>query len=437
MKSLIKKIKQTTGGDFFKNVLVSLTGSGLAQLITLLALPILTRIFTPAEFGLFAIYLSIANIVGNVAGGRMDSAIMIPKEDKEAFNILALAIVLISITSLAAFLLVVILKSKITSLLSFSPHEWTFYFLPVSIFLISVNRTLTVWVNRFKSFKISSTGRVLQTGSTSGANITLGSFTQLGMPGLFTGHLTGLSISSLFLLNKSKKLWHQHPLPLKSDLKRTLLSNKNFIIFAVPFGLLSIFSAEFLIYYLSIFFSASLVGLYSNGNRIINYPLSLITVAFSSVFYQRISAGNNALKVFRLSWLLNFLLAFFMLIPVVLWGEAIFAFVLGDEWRMSGKFASILVPLAVSSFAARSVASVFSLLRKNEILLTWQIIYMMVILGVIYFFKDTDIQAILLYYSLAGAFLYLCQSFWAYQLMKRNKPNDRNRIKKNIVIRKE
>ncbi len=419
MKSFINKIKKITGGDFFKNVLVSLTGSGLAQLITLLALPVLTRLFTPAEFGLFALYLSIANIIGNVAGGRMGSAIMIPKEDKEAFNILVLAFVLITITSSATLFLVVLLKSKITSLLSFSPHEWTFYFLPLSIFLISANRTLVVWINRAKSFNISATGRIIQTGSNSGINILLGSFTQMGMPGLFAGHVAGTGISTIYLATKSRYSLKNYRFPLKSDLYEALISNKNFIYFAVPFGLLNMFSGELLVYYFSIFFSASMVGLYSNANRVINYPLTLFTSAFSSVFYQRISKGKNALKVFRISWMLNLIGASILLLPVVFWGENLFAFALGEEWRMSGNFASLLVPLAVSSFAARSVASVFSLLKKNEVLLQWQTIYLIIILGVIYIFKDAGIQSILLYFSITGTILYLWQSYWGYRLLRK------------------
>lgn len=425
MKKLIKKISRVAGGEFFKNVLVSLTGSGLAQLITLLALPVLTRLFTPAEFGLFAIYLSIANIIGNVAGGRMGSAIMIPKEDKEAYIILVLAFILTAFTSIVSFVIILFLKNQITTILSYSPDEWTFYFLPISIFLISTNRTLVVWLNRSKKFKTSAASRVVQTGSNSGINIALGSFTHMGMPGLFSGHIAGVGLSAFFLTGKSWLSLKGYQMPRRIELYHTLISNKNFLFFAVPFGLLNIFSGELLVYYFSIFFSASIVGFYSNANRVINYPLTLINVAFSSVFYQRISSEKNSLSVFRISWLLNLLLAGILLFPIVIWGESLFAFVLGEEWRMSGRFASILVPLAICSFAARSVAAVFSLLKKNEALLLWQVIYLSVILAVIYWLKASDIQTILFYFSLTGSGLYLLQSYLGYRLLKKNEKQDK------------
>ena len=70
-----------------------MTGTSLAQAIPIIISPILTRIYTPEDFGLLALFLSITNIIGSVANGRYELAIMLPKEDEDAINIAALGFV--------------------------------------------------------------------------------------------------------------------------------------------------------------------------------------------------------------------------------------------------------------------------------------------------------------------------------------------------------
>ena len=73
--------------EFLKNVFTLLSGATIAQIITLIAIPILTRIYTPEDFGYIAIYLSIANIVAAISTGRYELSIMLPEKRIEALAI--------------------------------------------------------------------------------------------------------------------------------------------------------------------------------------------------------------------------------------------------------------------------------------------------------------------------------------------------------------
>ena len=72
--------------EFSQNVLTLMTGTTLAQAIPIIISPILTRIYTPEDFGLLALFLSITNIIGSVANGRYELAIMLPKKNDNAIN---------------------------------------------------------------------------------------------------------------------------------------------------------------------------------------------------------------------------------------------------------------------------------------------------------------------------------------------------------------
>ncbi len=343
---------------------------------------------------------------------------MLPKHKREAYDTLILSLILVILSSILTLFFFLIFKGPILKFLNIEKNHLLFYFLPVSIFLISANKSLTIWINRHKEFKISAKAKVFQTVPTSTVNLTMGLFTNLGMPGLFIGHITGFSISTYYLWYQGQKNFPVRSIPSKRRLINILHKNRNFMYFAVPLGLLNALSTELLVYILSAIFSAGLVGLYANANRVINYPLTLIMQSFAPVFYQKISSIKNPLRIYSASWLTMFIVASFLLLPISIWGPDIFAWVLGSDWRFSGKIAQALVPLAICGFASRSVATVYSLLKKNEYLLVWQITYLIISLSIIYIFRNADIQELILAFSVTGAIFYLFEAILGFYLLK-------------------
>ena len=92
--------------EFARNVLTLMTGTTIAQAIPIAISPILTRIYTPEDFGIFALYMSMASILSVVATGRYELAIMLPKKDEDAINIVALSLIISFLVSFIALLIV-------------------------------------------------------------------------------------------------------------------------------------------------------------------------------------------------------------------------------------------------------------------------------------------------------------------------------------------
>ena len=78
--------------EFVRNVLTLITGTTIAQAIPIAIGPILTRIYTPEEFGLYGIFIAIVSIVSVVATARYELAIIQPKLDKDVNHLVALSI---------------------------------------------------------------------------------------------------------------------------------------------------------------------------------------------------------------------------------------------------------------------------------------------------------------------------------------------------------
>ena len=85
---MLKRFKPKS--ELNRNILTLMTGTTIAQAIPIAISPILTRIYTPEDFGIFAIFLAITLIIGSIANGHYEQAIMIPKKDEDAINIFAL-----------------------------------------------------------------------------------------------------------------------------------------------------------------------------------------------------------------------------------------------------------------------------------------------------------------------------------------------------------
>ena len=95
---MLTKLKPKS--EFSRNVLTLMTGTTIAQAIPITISPILTRIYTPEDFGVFALFVAIVGFIAVIASGRYEQAIMLPKYDKYAINIFTLSLILICLTSI-------------------------------------------------------------------------------------------------------------------------------------------------------------------------------------------------------------------------------------------------------------------------------------------------------------------------------------------------
>jgi len=404
--------------EFIQNVFTLLSGATIAQIIALISIPILTRIYTPEDFGFFAIYLSIANILATLSTGRYELAIMLPDKKENAIAIIK-GIFRIAITFSFIILIIVLIAKNTQNRISDFIKPFYFYFLPLSIFIIALANVFTQWYTREKKFKVQAKIKIYKSSSNASVNILIGLFYYIKSAGLFFGHIFSQTIQFLIFATKfyqqEKKSFTQIK---QKTINKQLKENRNFPFYSAPMGFLNTISSDILIYVLNLFYSTTLVGFYANAHKVINYPLSLISQSFTSVFYQKINETNKKVKLYLISYFINFLIASLAMIPVFFWGEEIFGFVLGNNWTIAGSIAKYLAPLTIAGFAMRSVSNIFSLTRKNDILLIWQIIYLAIILLMILLSRSKDFKIMLLSVSFAGALLYITLAVIGYRILK-------------------
>mgnify|MGYP005990548957 FL=1 len=136
--------------EFNKNVLTLLSGTTIAQALPVAISPILTRMYAPEDFGLFAIFIAITAIFGSTVNARYDLAIMLPKKDEDAINLFALGFVITTIISFCIFILILIFNKNLVYYLGNKEIGIWLYFLPLTIFLTSIWNILSNFNSRKK-----------------------------------------------------------------------------------------------------------------------------------------------------------------------------------------------------------------------------------------------------------------------------------------------
>ena len=104
--------------EYSQNVLTLMTGSTLSQAISIAVSPILTRLYKPEDFGLYAIFVAIITIIGTIASGRYELAIILPKKEEDAINIFGLGILITIFMTVLTAILVFVFNDSIVYLLN-------------------------------------------------------------------------------------------------------------------------------------------------------------------------------------------------------------------------------------------------------------------------------------------------------------------------------
>lgn len=407
---------------YARNVITLMTGTGLAQAIPIAISPILTRLYTPEDFGIFALFMAIASIASVLVTGRYELAIMLPKSDRDAFHIVVLSVGLSCLISGFLLLLVVVLNSQITSLLGTPEISNWLYWGPVSTLLMGIYTSLSYWSNRKSQYRRLAISRVVQTASSSVPQLAAG-FMKSSSFGLVAGQLAGQLLATSVMANL---IYHEDNNYIKKlQLNRLLVVAKKYINypkFMIAGQLMNTISGSLPLFLLSTFFSPAIAGFYSLSQRVLIAPTALIGGAIGDVYRSDASKiyreNGNCLLIYKKTFSKLCLVSVIFVLPVFLLGNEIFALVFGENWREAGEIASIVSIMvlfqAVSSPLSQTV--LFANLQKIDLI--WQ--FLRLILGGLalvsgYHFYD-DYKITLFLFAVSFSFLYLLHIYFQFKV---------------------
>lgn len=373
--------------DFSKNVLTLMTGTALAQAIPIAISPILTRIYTPEDFGLLSLFIAITAVFGSVINGRYELAIMLPKKDSEAINLLALGFIICTVISIIIGFSAFLLNEKISDLLGNQEIGFWLYFVPIAVFLAGVFNLLNYYNIRNKHYKDIRNATVAKSIVGAAAQLSIG-FLKSGVLGLITGQLLSQLVANSRLI---KNLGKQKLVKSVNKIKILALAKKykDFPKFTLWAGLANTLSQNINNVLISTFYGLSTLGHYSFTERMLGMPASLIGSSIGQVYFQEASkeqqetgrAYNSFINTSKKLALIS--LPFYFILYFIV--EDVFYYVFGPEWLVAGSYAKIMIPFFMVRFIVSPLTVTNQINKKNKLGMLWQFGLLSLYLVVIYF----------------------------------------------------
>jgi O-antigen/teichoic acid export membrane protein len=409
--------------EFFKNVFTLISGTTLAQIISLAIYPILSRLYTPDDFGVFALYMSILTITNIMATAKYELAILMPKEDRDGMNLVGLSGIITVFVSLVLLVPVVLLNKRLSNALGNESIAFWLYLIPLSTFLNGLYQSLNYWSIRNKRYKNITAAYLSQSLSNSTIKLGAGALVQ-GPVGLITGAVTGQLAGLLaFFLSFIRKDRSKLDWVSKSRMKSLAGEYYRFPKYNMLHGINNSFSGNLPIFVLTAWFSTAIAGLYSFGFTMIFRPMNLITTALSQVFSQRvISKANDGLPILDDVRRLFIKMVQFSILPfgiVAVFAPAIFRVVFGPEWETAGEYTRILIPWLFMVFLSAPFAFLPDLFKKQGTALLIDIIKLILRAGALFVgvYNDNIFVTLILLSGVSFAVL-VYQIIWYFNLAK-------------------
>ena len=408
IKNILISLKEKIlKNEFNKNVLILSGGTIIAQALPVLISPILTRLYSPSDFGVLALFISITSIVGVIANGRYELAIMLPEKDEDAINVAAVGFLFNIAISLLFLIFIIIFKKPFLKLLKAESLSFWIYFAPLTVFFIGLFQILNYANNRFKLYKDISKSNILKSIASSLVQLTLG-FLKTGTSGLILGQMSAQAVANTKLFSNIKKTGLLKEIK-KEKIKKMAAQYSNFPKFSMWAGLLNVTGYQIVNLLIGMSYGQKELGYYYMAFRILGIPSSFIGTAISQVFFKQATEEKN--KTGNIINTFNSTLKKLIILSVPIFGiifliiRPVFGIVFGKIWDKAGLYAMILTPMFAINFIVKTFTLVPFIYKKNIVDFAFQSgIFVMSVLPFCFGIKDFNVLLVL--YSLILSIYY-------------------------------
>lgn len=361
---------------FLRSVGILVGGTIFSQAIMVLVLPLLTRLYTPEDFNVLAVYASILGIISVAACLRFEVAIPLPQRDDEAVNLLVLALSSATIFSGVAALAVLFFSAEIISFIAQPRLEPYLCLFPLGLWFTSSYAALQFWATRRKRFGVVTKTRVAQAMGGAGVQVGLG-WGGIAPLGLLLGQLLNsgagvLGLAFNFFKNEKKLLNSVN----FTNLKAAFLKYDKFPKYSTFESLANSASVEVPILIIAALAIGPEAGFLMLASRVMSAPMALVGGSVSQVYLSRapdeLRAGT--LEQFTESVLVG--LAKIGVGPLIFIGivaPITFPIIFGEQWQRAGVFLTWMTPWFIMQFMAAPVSMALHVTSHQRTALLLQI----------------------------------------------------------------
>lgn len=401
--------KKILNSDFLRRVITLAGGTAIAQVIAILSLPILTRLYGPEAFSQLAVYVSVITIVASIACLCFEYAIPLPKSERMAASLCVLSIAITLLITVVVSAIVFVFPSAINNITGNKINDYL-WLLPLGVFFVGLYNALQYWSSRNKKFKLIAETRVAQSLGGTGIKLGFGYFGGAATIGLIFGQMlaqgAGFLRLGFALVKEDRKLFS------KIKLRYLYLSFHRYKQFP-KFTTLEVLSNNGGIQVPIILIAAYTVGGEAGqlmvAMQLLSIPMGLIGGAVSQVYLAEGADRyhNGDLNDFTKNTIKS--LAKIAIVPLA--GAALISpfmmpLLLGEEWHRTGMLVSWMVPWFFVQFITSPVSTALYITNNQKIAFMLQLFGLIIRAGAVLFVALYFNYFIAETYALSGLVFY-------------------------------
>jgi O-antigen/teichoic acid export membrane protein len=376
LRKLRSQISTLRRNGFVRSVAALVGGTVFSQAIILLALPVITRLYSPSDFSILAVYLSLLSMIAVAACLRFDVAIPLPERDDDAANLLVIALLSSLLVSLLTGVLAWLFSGPILIAIGIPQFKPYVPLIPVAVFLFSTASALQFWMIRKKEFGKTARTKILQTTGDVGTQVTLG-LAGIGPVGLLTGQMLN---SSIAVLRYGIRALRSDAALLKtvnrSDMRRMFREYDRFPKYSTIESLGSIAGLQLPILLIASLAAVTEVGYLNLAMRAMQAPMALIGSAVAQVYVSRAPAEY---REGRLGSFTTRMLGGLMkagvgpLLFAAIIAPVAFPMIFGKQWSRAGELVAWMSPWFIMQFLVSPVSMTLSVTGNQKIAVALQL----------------------------------------------------------------
>ena len=413
--------------ELWANIVKVITSSLLGTIITFALSPIITRLYSPASFGIYAVIFSVATILSELASLKYERAILLPAENKDGISIFWISNLFITTFSLVVLITIFVLNNKIFKFLGLQ-SPILLYFIPLACFALATNLTLVNLANRMKMYNEMNKNRIYVSLFTNVLLIILGYY-KLDEIGLLVGYSIATIFGSILLFISMIKKIDDLFVFNKIDFVFLIKRYKIFPLYSLPTVGLQSLTSNIPNFFFSKAIGSVFLGNYNLSTRMVKAPLDVIGNSTRIVFDQTIShhysKGLKHIDIFLNNFKRLILIGITPILIILFFGPELFSIIFGKSWLEAGRISQILSPVFFFQFVTSPISGVIIIYEKLRVLFVVQIIAFILLATSYSFLMKYELSYLyyLVIYNIIYCSKYIFEFGYSYYIINGNKLN--------------
>ncbi len=409
-----------------RNVAVLAGGTAIGQGLVVLASPLLTRLYTPEDFGVLAVYISILGIVVVVASLRYEMSIPLPESEETAANVLILCLTIVLGVSLLTFLGIWFFIDQIIDWTNVKALRQYLWLLPISILGTGNYQIFSYWAIRQRAFSRIARTKLSQSLALVVTQVSFG-ILGFGAIGLLLGqllsHVTGTTTLAKLAWQNSRRTLNTVSLTSVLQVARRY---KRFPLLSSGSAILDSLGSQIPILLLSAFYEPQVAGFLALGQRVVGLPSSLVGSAVAQVYLgesARIAYDNpeKLLPFFLRTVKSQLLIGFPVIILLSLPAPWTFPIVFGKNWADAGLYVQVLFPMFFLGFISSPMGATLDVLERQDLHLIREVTKIFMVTGAIVLSNHINKNPLttITFFGIAISIVYILNLFLAWYAIKK------------------